>query len=100
MIPSAPWQTWRGWFHSLPALGNSGAEEQSAQVLFHRPGTDAELAGYFLIAATLRKQSQNFFVAGRNFDGVQVDHCSVLLMKCRTWVRKHGLRQTFAPRRK
>jgi hypothetical protein len=32
------------------------------------------VSGDFLVAASLRKQPQDFLVPGSNFDGFQIDH--------------------------
>ena len=45
------------------------------QVLFHCARTDMKTSGNFLVAASLRQESQNLFVARGNFDGIQIDHC-------------------------
>jgi len=43
-------------------------------VLLHRARTDVQVAGNFLVAASLGEQMQDFLITRRNFDGIQIDH--------------------------
>jgi hypothetical protein len=46
-----------GEFHSLPAFFNACAQKQRAQVLFHRPRGDVQVARDFFVAASLHEQT-------------------------------------------
>jgi hypothetical protein len=68
-----------GQFDALTARGDSRAQKQCAQVLFDGSWTDVEASGDFLVAAALGEKSEDLFVAGRDLDGIQIDHCDYLL---------------------
>lgn len=64
-------------------------------MLFDGSWADVEVSGDFLIAASLRQQPENFLIAGRDLDGVQIDHEWLLIGYERPF-QKHEFRQTFA----
>jgi hypothetical protein len=69
MIPSAP--KYSGCqLHALAALGDSGAQKQRSQVLFHCARTDVETSGDFLVTAPLGKEAQHLFVPRGYLDGI------------------------------
>jgi hypothetical protein len=55
-------------FHSLPAFLDTCAQKQSAQVLFHGPRADVQVARDFLVTASLHQQTQHLLVSGRYLD--------------------------------
>jgi hypothetical protein len=60
--------------HALAAIFDAGPEKQRAQMLFHSPGTDVQLLGDFLVAASFDQQVQNLFIALRDFDVAEIQH--------------------------
>jgi hypothetical protein len=57
-----------GQLHSFPAIADSGAQKQRAQMLFDGAWADIKLARNFFVAATEDEQIQNLLIAGCNFD--------------------------------
>jgi hypothetical protein len=63
-----------GEFHSLPAFFNACAQKQRAQVLFHRPRADIQMARDFFVAASLHEQTQYLLVTGSDLNFIKVNH--------------------------
>jgi hypothetical protein len=63
-----------GEFHSLPAFFNACAQKQRAQVLFHRPRADIQMARDFFVAASLHEQTQYLLVTGSYLNFIKVNH--------------------------
>jgi hypothetical protein len=59
---------------SFTAIGDSGTQEEGAQMLLDRARTDVEVSGDLFVAAPLREQAQYLFIARRYLDCIQIDH--------------------------
>jgi hypothetical protein len=95
----------RSQFHALAAFFDPGTQKQRAEMLFHGPRADAQVARDLFIAAALHQKTQNLVVSGGYLDFIKVDHKFGigfrLLLLVQSWGRdptmaKQAVRQIFA----
>jgi hypothetical protein len=64
--------------YPFAAIFDAGSEKQSPKMLFHGPGADVQLLRDFLVTASFYQQMQNLFIALRNLDVAEIQHCALL----------------------
>jgi hypothetical protein len=60
--------------HPLAPIADSSAKKEGSQVLLYGAWANAQLAGDFLIAASLDQQVEHLLVSRRNLDSIEIHH--------------------------
>src|SRR5438270_365922 len=85
---------------ALPALLDSGAQEQSTEMLFHGSRADFQLRCDLLVTATLYQKVEHLLIAAGDFNLIETDHrflsATVRRLEVQTLLVKQVVRQMFA----